>query len=1162
MGPELNELLALWEASESWVDWLKHVMAGQDGQIFGLAGSLPALAMAALAGTGRPELVIAPSWSAAERTAAEVAEWLGEDRVWMLPPRPTVYGAVTAASHEWEHQRLATLAAVASRPDVVVIAPAEAARQLVRPTSMEPVRLTWGAAEDRARVVQAVAALGYERLPLVEQPGQWAQRGAILDVFPPGGPPVRAEWFGDDLDRLTTFDPVTQRSGDTLTAVAIGPAREVLWSPADARRAVPVLSDQVRSQASALRSLGEPELAQLMEERWQHRLGLLLDGRGWPGVERIAGAFGRLVSVAERFATPPLVVLDDRDRVLEAVRGRALEERAEQERRLERGDLLPLECEAALSEDAFLSRLAGHAHIYLSLLPHQRHHGHRVLSLGGRPAPRAHGQWDMLLAEIQRLRKARHRVVLTVKDAAVQDELVNRLLDAQVPARRTFPEVGEAGVLVGRLGQGFVLPELALALFTETELTGREVRPRRAVRRAVSGHALVKLAELATGDYVVHVTHGVARYRGVVTLDTQGRPKDYLHLEYAEHDSLYVPVEQLDLVQRYAGVNERPPKLSRLGGGDWSRTKARVKASVRAMAEELLALYAARQARPGFAFGPDSPWQREFENAFPYEETPDQLKAAEEIKQDMALPRPMDRLLLGDVGYGKTEVALRAAFKAIMAGKQVAILVPTTLLAEQHLVTARSRFAGYPIQVEVLSRFRSARDQQTTLQGLRDGQVDLVIGTHRLLGADVGFKDLGLLIVDEEHRFGVVHKERIKRLKEVVDVLTLSATPIPRTLHMAMVGVRDMSVIETPPEDRFPVETQVAEWDRDLIREAIRRELDRQGQVYYVQNRILAMDGTLARLREMLPEARIAVAHGRMGEDQLEEAMARFLAQEYDILVATSIIESGLDIANVNTLVVEDADRLGLAQLYQLRGRVGRSHRLAYAYFTFRRDKRLTPEAEQRLLAIQQFTELGAGYQIALRDLEIRGAGNLLGPEQHGFVASVGFELYTQLLAEAVAELKGARPASPVETALEFQVSAYLPDDYIDDERQKIAFYKRLVSSHRLDEVEELAAELEERYGPAPDPVRALLRLTRIRVLARDLGLAQVTHRRDRLILRLSHQGDVGREQVAALGAKYPGRLMQMPGRHPELGFRLTNERGDAVLETAEAVLTTLRGVS
>lgn len=1146
-----------------WEELVSAIARGRSAQVAGLAGGLPGVVVAALARAGHPLLVVSAGWREAQALAAEVAEWMDPGRLALLPPRPQVAGEVRAEGHEWDRLRMAAFRLVDREPTgAVVVAPVEAVRQLLPPKRPAALTLSRGARVDRDALAAALVQLGYERLPLVEQAGQFAVRGPIVDVYPPGAPAVRLELLDDEVDLLAELDPATQRNGRPLAEVVVGPSRELLWSAQERDRAVARITRELDEAVAGLRSTGHHDEAAALAARWGERLAHLMDGQGWPGMDRAAAAFGPPVPVTAWFPQPPVLVLDDRERVLEAARGRALEEAGERQRRLERGDLLPLECQMSLPAEAVPGSLAAHAVVDLSLLPHHHAGGHASLSLAGRPAPRAHGQWDLLVTELTRLIKARHRVLVSVKSDEAATHLVSRLVDAGIAVHRGMPTAAAVGVGVGRLTRGFVLPELLLAVLSEAELTGREVHPEPVGRRGVAGHALLRLAELSAGDYVVHVTHGIGRFLGVRTLEAGGVTGDYLHIAYAGEDALYVPVDQLDVVQRYAGGSDAPPRLSRLGGSDWSRVKDRVKASVRDMAEQLLALYAARESRPGFAFGPDTPWQQDFEDAFPYEETPDQLRATAEIKRDMERPRPMDRLLLGDVGYGKTEVALRAAFKAIMAGKQAAILVPTTLLAEQHYSTARARMAGFPINVAVLSRFQTPAEQRETLAAVAEGRVDLLVGTHRLLSQDVRFKALGLLVVDEEHRFGVAHKERIKALNETVDVLTLSATPIPRTLNMAMIGVRDWSVLETPPDQRFPVETVVAEYDEGLIREAIRRELEREGQVYYVQNRIRAMDRTLARLRRLVPDARIAVAHGQMDETRLEDVMARFLAGEYDVLMATSIIESGLDISNVNTLVVEDAERLGLAQLYQLRGRVGRSFRLAYAYLTFRRDTVLTIEAERRLAAIRDFTELGAGYQIALRDLEIRGAGNLLGAEQHGFVAMVGFELYTQLLADAVAELKGQPVAKPVDTTLEFGVEAYLPGDYIEDERQKIALYKRLVSAASRDEVDQLAEEMEERFGAPPVPAVALMKLARIRVAARQLGLSQVMRRGDRVVFRLSDAGHVAGEALADLGRRYPGRLVQMPSRVPELGFRLDPRAREDVLDVTEMVLGTLSGSS
>ncbi|MCL4319009.1 MAG: transcription-repair coupling factor [Firmicutes bacterium] len=1134
----LNELVRLWGDFEPYKALLGALKKGQSAQVYGLSGAIPVYVSAALAvDIERPVLVLTAGFQDARRFEMEIAQYLSQRPVHLLPPRPLIRGDVTAESPEWSLRRTQALMATQQDPATILVVPVAAARQLILRNRRADLRLAVGQTIAIPEVVAVFEQLGYTRVSEVEQEGQYAVRGGIADVYPPGSEALRIEWFGDEIDSLRAFDPETQRTEAMRQKITISQARETIWSEEQLRRAIDRIAAESNQLIKNLESMGQKDAAVRAQERFGHYLHDLTEGRGFPGVDRFAAAFGPLGPLTEMFPTPPLLIYHDWPRILEAWAGSDKDDIDDQQRRLERGDLIPVELEATLTQEAFQSRFKGHGDVSLSLLPHTRKSAQVNMVLTGRPAPRVHGQVEVLRSEMQRLTRSRLRVALVLRDSGAARAMQQQLGEQGLPSRMGLGTVGEIGIVEGFVGHGFVLPELGLVLLGETELTGREIHPqgsRKNVHRTG-----VRVQDLRPGDFVVHITHGVGRYVGIKTLEIQSQHQDYLQVQYAGDDVLYVPVNQLGLVQKYVGIEGQAPKLSRMGGAEWNRVKEKVKASVREMAEELVKLYALREARPGHMFGPDTPWQADFEMAFGYEETPDQLRSIREIKSDMERGRPMDRLLCGDVGYGKTEVALRAAFKAIMAGKQVAFLVPTTLLAEQHYQTAKTRLAGYPIAVEALSRFRTPKQQKAIIEDTKHGKVDLLIGTHRLLGKDVKFFDLGLLIIDEEHRFGVAHKERIKSLKETVDVLTLSATPIPRTLHMAMVGIRDMSLIETPPEDRLPVETVVAEFDEDLVRQAIFREIDRGGQVFYVQNRIMAMDAAVMRLLKLFPEIRVAVVHGQMEEQHIEDVMARFIDQEYDVLVATSIIESGLDIPNANTIIVEDADRLGLAQLYQLRGRVGRSSRLAYAYFTFRRDKVLTPAAEKRLDAIREFTELGAGYQLALRDLEIRGAGNLLGVEQHGFIASVGFDLYTELLGQAIRELKGETIEVPVDPSIEIELDAYLPDTYIPDARHKISLYKRLVSAKNLDEVEELTDEMADRFGPMPVEVVALSNLAKVRTLAKELKLTAVIHKRDRVIFRSAADSLVGAETISQLAQKFPGRLLPGIGKAPELGIKL-----------------------
>jgi len=724
-------------------------------------------------------------------------------------------------------------------------------------------------------------------------------------------------------------------------------------------------------------------------------------------------------------------------------------------------------------------------------------------------------QLSTLYSRIQEWMKKDYTVYIMARGRAAREQLQKELVEQHITGVQ---------FLDGELDKGFVSSTLQVALVSEQDIWGKKTGHRTARRRRAPEERLL-VEDLKLGDYVVHENYGVGIFRGVTRVETDGVTREYLLLQYAGTDKLYLPLDKLDALYRYNLVEDREPRLSKLGGSEWERTKRKVSQSIKDMAEELLKLYAARQAREGYAFGPDTPWQAQFEEAFPYQETPDQLKAIRDVKRDMESRRPMDRLICGDVGYGKTEVAMRAAFKAVMDGKQVAMLVPTTVLAEQHYLSFQERFKEFPATIEVLSRFRTPGQQKKVLEDLRKGVVDIIIGTHRLLSKDVSFKDLGLLIIDEEHRFGVAQKEKIKALKELVDVLSLSATPIPRSLHMALTGLRDMSVIETPPPERYPITTYVMEYNEEIIRDAIMNEVERGGQVFFVHNRIEDMERVKRELENLVPEVRIAMGHGRMKEDQLSRVMISFLRGEFDVFLCTTIIESGLDMPNVNTIIIDEADKLGLAQLYQLRGRVGRSSRLAYAYLTYRRDRVLSETAQKRLNAIREFSDLGSGMKIALRDLEIRGAGNILGPEQHGFISAVGFDLYCRMLEEETSRLKGQEVQPQFSPQLDMDVDLYIPDEYIPDSGTKMRVYRRLLLAADMQEVEEIRQELVDRFGPVPEPVQNFLEIATLRIMAKSKDIKMLRRK--------------GREVEIQVAGKLPADLHQ---RMRGMKFRRIND--------------------
>ncbi|MCZ7538845.1 MAG: transcription-repair coupling factor [Anaerolineae bacterium] len=976
-----------------------------------------------------------------------------------------------------------------------------------------------GAQSQPEALLRTWLQFGYTPATVVVEPGTFSRRGGIMDIFPmSAAQPVRIEFFGDEIESLRTFNPQTQRSAESIAQVTIIPAREALprYAPRVAEQLTSWFDAQPEASADAASARPDREL--------------LADGVAFPHLEFYAPyLYGQPASLFDYLPDNALILVDDWGELEDSVN--ELEEQAVATRHdRERAGQLPPDCPLpyltwAEIQDELSTRQVLHLGAPAEALPDDSP------ALGGSFAPgqRYGGQLRSVLDDIARALDRGEQVIVVTQQAQRVAELWGEQHDYAPPRSRISAADSSASLafVEGTLAEGWTLTESQrrLLLLSDAEIFGwRRPEPRRRKQpRALPPEA--SFADLAVGDYVVHVEHGIGRFAGLQKRVMDASEREYLVLEYAGSDLLYVPIHQADRISRYVGADDRPPALNRLGTQDWHRTKEGARRAVEEVARELLELYAARSQVQGHAFNPDTPWQHELEASFPYVETDDQLRALSEVKTDMERPQPMDRLICGDVGYGKTEVALRAAFKAVMGGKQVALLVPTTVLAQQHLTTFSRRLLPFPVNVEMLSRFRGPAEQRQILYALAQGQVDIVIGTHRLLQPDVGFKDLGLLIIDEEQRFGVTHKEHLKSLRTEVDVLTLTATPIPRTLYMSLAGIRDISMIQTPPEERLPIVTHVGSYTPKLVRQAILRELDRGGQVFFVHNRVQTIDTVAARLRDLVPEAEIVVGHGQMDEQRLEVVMNAFARGDFDVLVSTSIIESGLDIPNANTLIVDRADWFGLAQLYQLRGRVGRGAHQAYAYFFHPRTSRLTPDARARLETISEQTELGAGMSIAMRDLEIRGAGDLLGTRQSGHIAAVGFHLYTQLLAQAVRHLRGESPPPqlPITTAtvtIDLPIPAYIPTTFVDDPALRIQLYRRMAEIDRPCAVDEMRDELTDRFGPLPRAVNGLLFQIQIKLLAQQADVTAISSENGQIGIRLPYLATIDRAALQeSLGA-------------------------------------------
>ena len=1125
-------------------------------------------------------------------------------QVWLYPAKDLLFYSADIHGNLMTRQRIAVLRRLMEDREGVVVTTMDGLMDHLLPLKYlreQSITVESGQVIDLDSWKERLVAMGYERMAQVDGMGQFSIRGGIVDIFPlTEEVPVRIELWDDEVDSIRTFDLESQRSVEQLESITIYPAAEVVLSGDQLAAGIRRLEKEEKTYEKALREQHKPEEA--------HRIHTIIEelrnglDEGW----RIGGldAYIRYfcpdtVSFLEYFPQGESVIyLDEPARLKEKGETVELEFRESMVHRLEKGYLLPGQTGLLYPAAEVLARMQKPFAVMLTGLD-QKLPGMKVnqkFSIDVKNVNSYQNSFEILIKDLTRWKKEGYRVILLSASRTRASRLASDLREYDL--RAYCPDVretdsgngggdntgspdsgnpvavnaaankvrpGEILVTYGNLHRGFEYPLLKFVFITEGDMFGVEKKRKRRKKTNFQGKAIQSFTELSVGDYVVHEEHGLGIYKGIEKVERDRVIKDYIKIEYGDGGNLYLPATRLESIQKYAGAEAKRPKLNKLGGAEWNKTKTKVRGAVQEIAKDLVKLYAARQEKAGFQYGTDTVWQREFEELFPYDETDDQMDAIDAVKKDMESRRIMDRLICGDVGYGKTEVALRAAFKAVQDSKQVVYLVPTTILAQQHYNTFVQRMKDFPVRVDMLSRFCTPARQKRTLEDLRKGMVDIVIGTHRVLSKDMQFKDLGLLIIDEEQRFGVAHKEKIKHLKENVDVLTLTATPIPRTLHMSLAGIRDMSVLEEPPVDRMPIQTYVMEYNEEMVREAINRELARNGQVYYVYNRVTDIDEVAGRVQALVPDAVVTFAHGQMREHELERIMADFINGEIDVLVSTTIIETGLDIPNANTMIIHDADRMGLSQLYQLRGRVGRSNRTSYAFLMYKRDKLLREEAEKRLQAIREFTELGSGIKIAMRDLEIRGAGNVLGAEQHGHMEAVGYDLYCKMLNQAVLALKGETlEEDSYETVVECDIDAYIPGRYIKNEYQKLDIYKRISAIETEEEYMDMQDELMDRFGDIPHSVENLLKIAAIRALAHRAYVTEVVINRQEVRLTMYQKARLRVEKIPDLVRSYKGDLKLVPGDVPSFHYidrRNKNQDSLEMMGKAEEILKDIYGI-
>lgn len=1080
----------------------------------------------------------------------EDMKFFSDENILVFPKKEVVYYDIDTMNKDATMDRLSIYKKLYNNDSCIILTTIEALMQRTISKNKlfsNVLQLEVGMTLLLEELTNKLVALGYERTDMVEGRGNFCVRGGIVDVFPlTTENPIRIEFWGDEIDSIRVFDVESQRTIEPIKEINILPAEEFLVNSEELETVGNKILEKYPNAVSDVEIIKNGNYLSKIDKYFEF-------------------FFEDTSSLLDYISKDALVFVDEPTRIVSKCQAISTDNKEFIESFLDKNKIIPSYTKSMYSYLDIQYMLEKKNIINLERVDVNTHAKRNGYSFNCREVNFFRGSMDIFVQEVQEAHDNGKIVLILGGTISKARGIATMLLEHNVPSifleklEDAFLTTKQIVVIPGSLSEGIEYVDINLVIAAGEISTIKESK--RSYKPSIfkEGKKVV-FADLNVGDYIVHATHGIGQYIGIHTLTVDGIKRDYIKLKYKDEDTLYIPTSQLDSIRKYMGAGENAPKLNRLGSKEFANTKAKVKAGLKDIAKGLIELYAKRRQAVGYSFSKDTVWQKDFEDAFPYQETDDQLRCIEEVKKDMESPRPMDRLLCGDVGYGKTEVAIRAAFKAVMDGKQVAYLVPTTILAQQQYEEFRDRMKNYPVKVNVLNRFKSTKEKNEILKQLKNGELDIIIGTHRIIQKDIGFKDLGLLIIDEEHRFGVAHKEKIKKLKENVDVLTMTATPIPRTMHMSIVGIRDMSVIYEPPHNRKPVQTYVLEYDEEVIKEAIIKELEREGQVFYLFNRVEGIERKASEISNMVPEARVAVAHGKMTGTELENIMADFIEKKIDVLICTTILETGIDIPNANTIIIEDADRLGLAQLYQIRGRVGRSDKTAYAYITYRKNKLLAEASEKRLKAIKEFTEFGSGFKIALRDLEIRGAGNILGPEQHGHMEAVGYEMYCKLLDEAVREIKGETVLPEVDTQIDLKITAYIPTSYIENINQKIEVYQDIANMDKEEQISEIIDELIDRYGDIPKEVMNLLDVARIKILARSLKILNVTQKGDNVIFEFDDPETIKEGKVQILIDIYKSRIFFSSGVKPYITLKLQSKKDSDIVEEVVKILNILKG--